>query len=129
MTMTTGKRAGASLLALGLAGSALAVAAPAAADEHDPQFPEHAHVLLLQASLEFTDQGPLIEYRKCVDLAANKALPLHVHHRQLHFGRAGQALRQAGNVIVPMSPFPSAQSPLPFSDCASLANVYPPRAG
>jgi hypothetical protein len=125
MATTSRKRvAGASLLAVGLAGSVLAVAAPAAADEDEHVFPPHGHVLLLQASLEFTAEGPVIEYRKCVDLAGGKVLPLHVHHAKLHFGRAGEALRQAGNVIVPVAPFhPS----VIWTDCASLAMIFPPR--
>ncbi len=74
---------------------------------------------LLVLGLEFGPEG--VTYRKCVDLANNQALPLHVHHEKLHFGRAGEALRtNAGHFVVPTAPFSH------FRDCAHLAELFPP---
>lgn len=63
-----------------------------------------------------------ITYRKCVDLAAGRILPLHAHHAHLHFGRAGEAQLRAGHLTVPLAPF----LPLPIHNCADLAEFFPP---
>lgn len=64
--------------------------------------PPHGHVKLLHA--EWTGAGPTTDvtaYRKCVDLAGGNQLPLNAHHSTVHQGRAGQALAQAGHLVIP----------------------------
>ena len=109
---------------LALTTGALLVGAAATADEHEgPPLPEHGHMLLLDATLEFTETGPpLISYETCIDLANARTLRLNAHHEHLHFGRAGEAQHTAGNVVVPTAPFPG----LPWTDCASFAVFFPP---
>ena len=107
------------VLSLATAGS-VAVVATASADEHEP-FPEHGHMLLLDATLEFVDDEPVVTYGKCRDLAAGQALGLNAHHEHLHFGRAGEAQRTAGNVVVPTAPF----FDLPWTNCAEFATFFP----
>lgn len=82
------------------------------------QLPPHPHVLVL--GLEFDEQGePSI--RKCVDLAANQALPLNAQHEHVHFGHAGEALfTHAGHVVVPTAPFPG----VPWTNCESLIAFF-----
>lgn len=81
-------------LAAVAAGAALVVTVPAFAEGHPPP-PEHNHMLLIGVNeAELT-------YRKCVDLAAGKALRLNAHHDHLHTGQAGQALRGAGHFVLP----------------------------
>lgn len=63
--------------------------------------PVHGHMLVL--GLEFGEDGRPT-FRKCIDVAAGKALPLHVHHGGLHAGTAGDALREAGHFPVPTFP-------------------------
>jgi len=107
-----------------LAASLLAVAmlaAPAAAhgdDGHDdgwgPMGP-HPHALLINATTvpnpAYPNSGPPafpIAWDRCVDLAGGKALPKSNHHRGIHTGTAGTALREnAGHLVVPV-------------DCATL---------
>lgn len=86
----------------------------------DDPFPEHPHVLVL--GLEFDETGEVpIAARKCIDLAANRALPLHAHHRHVHFGTAGEALFvNAGHGVAPTAPFPG----VPWTDCASLREFF-----
>ena len=108
------------LLTLSLGGMVATVAA-AAATEHEPPLPRHGHMLLLDATLEFTDTGIEVTYEKCIDLAANQALRLNAQHEHLHFGRAGEAQRTAGNVVVPTAP----AFDLPWADCAEFATFYP----
>lgn len=118
------KRFAASLAALSLAtAGSVATVAVAAADEHEePQLPEHGHMLLLDATLEFVGEEPVVSYAKCRDLAGGQALSLNAHHEHLHFGRAGEAQRTAGNVIVPTAP----AFGLPWSNCAEFATFFPP---
>jgi hypothetical protein len=92
------------LLAVGL------VAAPAAAhDGHDDGWGEmgpHPHALLLHVTME------PFAYEGCVDLAGGEALPKSVHHRGIHTGKAGTALRErAGHLVVPY-------------DCATFASFF-----
>lgn len=90
------------------------------AEEHE-ELPEHGHILGL--GLEFDeDTGELLSYRKCVDLANNRALPLHSHHEQVHFGQAGEALIFAGNGVAPTAPFPE----IPWEDCADFEAIFGP---
>jgi hypothetical protein len=84
-------------------------AAPAASDE----LPEHPHMLVL--GLEFDETGEPVAFRRCIDLAAGRALPLNAHHAHIHTGAAGEALRtKAGNFTVPGAPL------TPWNNCAEL---------
>jgi hypothetical protein len=83
----------------------------------DEEFPPHGHMLI--HGVEFSEDG--VTYRKCVDLANNRALPLHSHHERVHFGTAGQALFvNAGHLVVPTSPLSD------IDDCAHLAELFGP---
>lgn len=64
--------------------------------------PVHGHILLL--GLEFDAGGEPVGYRKCVNIANNNALRLQAHHHTIHQGRAGEALWNAGNAVVPTHP-------------------------
>jgi len=87
------------------------------------QFPEHPHVLVL--GLELDEQGEPVDFRKCVDLASNQALPLNAHHEHLHFGTAGEALfEHAGHVVVPVAPFPDPSAPVPWTNCETLIAFF-----
>lgn len=91
-----------------------------AADEHPGDTPEHGHIRLLHATWTGPGFGPathVLSYRKCVDLAAGKALPLQAHHNTVHTGRAGKALRGAGHLTIPTSPL------TPFTNCAQYAEM------
>ena len=92
-------------------------AVPVAAEGHPPP-PLHGHVLIL--GIQFDEEDESISYRKCVDLANNQALPLHVHHDTVHTGRAGQALFNAGHVVAPTAPLTD------WDDCAQLAELLGP---
>jgi hypothetical protein len=102
------------LLALSLVG-ALAVA-PAVVGANE-EVPLHGHMLIL--GVEFGPEGPT--YKKCIDLANNRALPLNAHHDHLHTGTAGQALfTHAGHLAVPTAPLSD------IEDCAHLAELFGP---
>ena len=105
------------------AAAALAVPAnPAAADEHEAPapIPPHPHLLVIGAEVDFSGEEPvLLDYRRCVDIAANQALPLNAHHEHVHFGRAGEALMQAGHLFVPAAPAFN----LPWTDCESFLAI------
>ena len=97
-------------------GSLVASANPV--DEHDPELPKHPHVLVLGVVVDAEDNP--VSIKKCVDLAANRALPLNAHHVHVHFGQAGEALAAKGNFVVPTAPFPG----VPWSDCDSLLKFF-----
>jgi hypothetical protein len=106
------------------AATALTVAAgPAAvADQHEPPpIPPHPHLLLVGAEVDFSGEVPvLLDYVRCVDVAANRALPLNAHHEHVHFGRAGEALTSAGHLFIPAAP----AFDLPWTDCASFLAIF-----
>ena len=78
--------------------------------------PPHDHMLV--QGVEFGPGG--ITYRKCVDLASNRAIPLNAHHAALHQGTGGQALfTHAGHVVIPTSPYSH------IDNCAHLARLFP----
>jgi hypothetical protein len=108
-------------LALSIGGVGL-VAGGASADEHVQPLPQHSHMLLLDATIDFSGAEPQVTYSKCVDLASNQALRLNAHHEHLHFGRAGEAQQAAGHVIVPTAP----AFGLPWADCEQFATFFPP---
>ena len=98
------------------AAAALTLTVPGAAQADGTVAPpEHGHMLVL--GLEFGDHG--VRYRKCVDIAAGRALPLHVHHDGLHAGTAGDALRDAGHFPLPTAPLS------PWKNCAELVAAFP----
>lgn len=99
----------------------LLVSGVAASGDEEPEFPEHAHVLLLNAEIDFVNFS--VTYDKCVDLASNNQLKLLAHHEHLHFGSSGVSFGgESGHVVVPARGFPE----LPWEDCASLALIFPP---
>jgi hypothetical protein len=94
-------------------------AAPVSAHEGEEDLPEHGHMLLQRPEwvlVGVDEEYATIEltFRRCVDLAGGRALPLHVHHDTVHTGRAGQALwgRTQNGVI------PTGISP--WANCADL---------
>lgn len=111
------------LLAIGM------LAAPAAADGHHHDgdgwgaMGPHPHALLLHATTvpnpDYDANDPTtgppvvaIAWARCVDLAGGKALPKSNHHRGIHTGTAGAALRErAGHVVVPF-------------DCATYTSFF-----
>ena len=96
----------------------------ATADAHEGPIPPHAHILVVGAEVGGTEEDPvLLDYRKCVDIAANRALPLNSQHEHVHFGRAGEALSGAGHIFVPVAPAFN----LPWTDCASFLAIFMPQ--
>lgn len=93
------------------------LAGPAAAHEENAGPPRHGHILLLH--IEY-DSGEPVGYGKCVDIASNRALPLHVHHGTIHTGNAGQALLGAGHMVAPTAPL------APWENCAQFAQIVGP---
>jgi hypothetical protein len=112
------KRVAVILAALMLTGSIATTAA-------SQTFVEHPHMLV--TGVVFDAEGEPVSYRNCVDLANNRSLPLHAHHDNLHFGRAGQAVQRGGNVVVPGAPFPEPfEEALPWSNCEELIAFFFP---
>ncbi|MGK2855480.1 MAG: hypothetical protein ACSLE3_15465 [Microbacteriaceae bacterium] len=89
----------------------------AMADEHEEpgSIPPHPHLLLI--GVEFVGEG--LTFSRCVDIAANRSLPLGSQHEHVHFGRAGEALFNAGNLFVPAAPAVD----LPWTDCAAFQAI------
>jgi hypothetical protein len=102
------------------------IAMPAAADQHDQgPAPLHGHMLVQRPiediiTIEGVDYYAAVGFRKCVDLAAGRALPLHAHHHGIHTGNAGMALAErAGHATVPTAPL------TPWANCAELEAALP----
>jgi hypothetical protein len=94
-------------------------AAPVSAHEEEPSLPEHGHMLLQRPDFVLVgvdDEYATIQltFRRCVDLAGGRALPLHAHHDTVHTGRAGQALWE----MTPNGVIPAGISP--WANCADL---------
>jgi hypothetical protein len=94
----------------------------AGADEH---IPEHGHMLVQRpeigiVTVDGTDYIAAVGFRKCVDLAAGRALHLGAHHERVHFGTAGAMLEaKADHAVVPTAPFS------PWADCSALQAALP----
>jgi hypothetical protein len=89
---------------------ALGVLAPAASADEGGEPPPHGHMLVqrldVQEELVEIDGEPWLEvtltFRRCVDVAAGRYLPLQAHHDSIHTGSAGAALRDnAGHYVIP----------------------------
>ena len=97
------------LLVVGIVAIAF-VALPTRAQE----IPPHGHILILSPEVGLIDGVPhLVGIKKCVDLAANQALPLKSHHEHIHFGDTGVSFGgEAGHAVAPTAPYgPWAHSP------------------
>lgn len=78
--------------------------ASVSADGGDHEVPDHGHILLLGVDGN--------DFRKCVDLAGGRSVPLVAHHDRVHAPEIGddgrginvRGIRQAGHAVVP--PFP-----------------------
>lgn len=113
-----GKRLAVFLLAASM--TLLLAGVSASGEEHE--LPEHAHILLLNAEVAF-EPSLTVTYDKCVDLANNRALKLNAHHQHIHFADSGVSFGGAsGNLVGPAAGFPD----IPWQDCATLANFFPP---
>jgi hypothetical protein len=82
--------------------------------------PPHSHLMLTGVQLDETGDWP-ISIRKCHPLANGRALPTHAHHETVHTGRAGEALWDAGNAVVPVF---LGENGTPWHDCASLMEFF-----
>jgi hypothetical protein len=100
----------------------LSAAAVASAEEHE--LPEHPHILLINADVEFdpaTEEITVNSVERCVDIANNQTLRLNAHHQHFHFGTAGDALRElTGNFPFPAAPFPE----VPWEDCEGFLDIF-----
>ena len=108
-------------LALVLALGLLVVMAPGASAQN---FVEHPHMLV--TGVELDEFGEPVGFRKCIDLAAGRALPLKSHHQHMHFGTAGEMLStNAGHAVVPAAPFPEPfEEAVPWSNCEELIEFF-----
>ncbi|HVM03993.1 MAG TPA: hypothetical protein VM242_02370 [Acidimicrobiales bacterium] len=80
--------------------------------------PPHSHLLLTGIELDETGEWPL-SIKKCRPLANGHSVPLQAHHANLHTGRAGEALWEAGNAVVPVFP-----GDTPWEDCETLMEFF-----
>ena len=83
--------------------------------------PDHPHMLVQRPVVEMVNGVPtLTGFRKCVDLAAGRTVPLHAHHAHIHTGTAGAALfENARHAVVPGAPL------TPWANCAELEADLP----
>jgi len=115
-------------LAALLAAAAIAAVAVTGTAQAQDAPPTHGHVMLVGVEVVPGSFPPVpSSVRNCVDLAANQALPLHVHHAHLHVGTVNEAFAaNTRNVVIPVAPFPDPFGPgeVPWSDCASLLAFF-----
>jgi len=105
------------LLPVALLLGPLAGVASAHEGEEHGELPKHGHVLVLGITLDET--GEPSGFRKCIDLAAGRHLPLTAHHATVHTGRAGEALWKAGHAVAPTAPlWPEVRN------CADLERMF-----
>ena len=123
------KRLGLFLVLLGIVAlAAVAIPATAAEHEHEHELDPHPHMLVQRPEIGLIGGVPhLVGFRKCVDLANNRALPLQSHHHHIHTGGTGVSIGgEAGHAVVPAAPFPSPlYEPLPWSNCADFEALLP----
>ncbi len=87
--------------------------------------PDHPHMLVQKPQFDviFIDDEPyvaVVGWRKCVDLAGGRTVPLNAHHDGIHTGRAGQALFENADIwVVPGAPL------TPWANCAALRSALP----
>ena len=93
----------------------LGVVGVASAEEHEES--AHGHIKLLHVEYDAETHEP-VGFKKCIDVAGGN-WNSHAHHNTIHQGRAGQALQQAGHMIVPTrgeGPWAT----MPWSNCAEF---------
>lgn len=95
-------------------------------------FDRHPHMLLQRPEIGLVELGgemvpALVGYRKCVDLASNRTVPLHAHHQHLHFGDSGVSFGgESGHVVIPAAPFPQPfADEVPWGNCEEFAGILP----
>jgi hypothetical protein len=94
------------------------------AQEHGPP-PAHPHMLVQapQLGVIYIEDVPfeaVVGWRKCVDLAGGRTVPLQAHHDGVHTGRAGAALFENANIwAIPGAPI------TPWANCAALRSALP----
>lgn len=104
--------------------AAMALLGVVSAHEHGRP-PDHPHMLVQapQIAVIFIDETPFVAvvgWRRCVDLAGGRNVPLQAHHAGLHTGRAGVALFENANIwVVPGAPL------TPWTNCAALQAALP----
>jgi hypothetical protein len=83
--------------------------------------PKHPHMMVHQPEFGFIDGSfAVLGWKKCVDLAANRALPLQAHHEHIHTGTAGEALAENADIhVIPGAPL------TPWANCAELEAALP----
>lgn len=106
---------------------AATLAATSAAAEDQPARASHAHILVLDVEVvpgSFPPQPASV--RACIDLAANKPIPITAHHVHLHLGFAGaQLFERSGNIVIPTAPYSDPQfGPVPWDDCAGFLALF-----
>ena len=106
--------------ALAVAGAAALVLGPlagTATSEEHPEGPPPRHGHLLLIGMEYDASGEPVNFRKCIELAGGKRLPLKAHHMTVHTGKAGEALLAAGKMAVPTAPL------APWSNCDEFVEM------
>lgn len=113
--ITDNRRLRVVVLAIGLlAMLGTTLAAPAMSEG----LPDHPHMLVIGLEWDAEEDEP-IGWRRCVDLANGRNVPLHAHHDNLHIGRAGEAQWEAaGNAVVPGAPL------TPWANCQQLHDFF-----
>lgn len=92
------------------------------ATKHDVE--EHGHVKLLHVQIDFefeNDQlvtADLTGYARCIDHRAGRGKSWRAHHHSIHTGNAGDALFDAGHLVIPVHPL----GPPWRTDCAGIAS-------
>lgn len=83
--------------------------------------PDHPHMLVQSPEFAIIDgRLHVVGWRKCVDLAGGRSVPLQAHHDRVHTGRAGQALAENANIfVIPGAPLS------PWANCAALEAALP----
>jgi hypothetical protein len=85
------------------------------------QLPRHPHMLVHAPQFDIIEgQLAVVGWRKCVDLAGGRSVPLQAHHSHIHTGTAGRVLAENADIhVVPGAPL------TPWANCAALAAALP----